>query len=95
MKKISLTLLALTLSSHVSLAQTSNCMVIPGAYGNVLGLNCFSNSEIQNGIDSNIPLYAGRPSGRFGPDLNDLQSQYESALRQEILREQLRELRGR
>jgi hypothetical protein len=78
----------------ISTASAQNCMVVRGASGQVLGWNCTPPlaPAPYGGVDPTIPLQAGRNLPHFGPDLDQINRAQESALRQQILQEQLRQL---
>jgi hypothetical protein len=66
-------------------------MVKRGARGEVL--DCAPPPAPYGGVDQTIALQAGRNLPHFGPDLDQINRAQESALRQQILQEQLRQLR--
>ena len=83
---------AAALVFSISTASAQNCMVVRGAYGQVLGWNCTPSPAPRGGIDPSIPLQAGQNLPHFGPDWDQINRSQESALRQQIPQEQLRQL---
>jgi hypothetical protein len=83
---------AAALLLSISTASAQNCMVVRGASGQVLGWNCTPVPRSYGGIDPSIPLQAGQNLPHFGPDWDQINRSQESALRQQILQEQLRQL---
>ena len=83
---------AAALLLSISTASAQNCMVARGASGQVLGWNCTPPPTHYGGVDPTIPLQAVRNLPHFGPDLDQINRSQESALRQQILQEQLRQL---
>jgi hypothetical protein len=80
----------------ISAASAQNCWVNRSASGQVLGWVCTPPPApappYGGGLDPTIPLRATHPSGPYGPDWDMINRSNESALRQQILQEQLRQL---
>ena len=83
---------AAALLLSISTASAQNCMIARGASGQVLGWNCTPPPAHDGGVDPTIPLQAVRNLPHFGPDLDEINRSQDSALRQQILQEQLRQL---
>jgi hypothetical protein len=86
---------AAALLLSISTASAQNCMVVRGASGQALGWNCSPSPTPHGGIDPAIPLQAGQNLPHFGPDWDQIYRSQESALRQKIIQEQLRQLQQR
>ena len=56
----------------ISTASAQNCMVVRGAFGQVLGWNCTPSHAPYGGVDPAIPLQAGLDPPHFGPDLDQI-----------------------
>src|SRR5229473_3825923 len=71
----------------------ADCWVIPGARGEVLGWRCNNPPPAAPTLSDWTRLLPQAPT-HYGPDLGEINTARESALRQQILREQLRQLQN-
>jgi hypothetical protein len=81
---------AAALLLSIATASAQNCMVIPGARGEILGWNCTPPPAASGRVPWGNLLQAPPPV--YGPDYDAINRAQESILRQKILQEQLRQL---